>query len=169
MAIDGDAGVVLIARANGYVLVVVSRSSASASMLNVLVNGVVTNLINRAPPNGANRARPVPADQRGPRPAAVAAPIPMPISDSEWDTHELRGVNPPSWVGPEVLAHVLRTSLRYLGAQAKSIIIDELRKLGASPATLKADQFADFINRATSRVDNPIHRDDFMKELLGDK
>jgi hypothetical protein len=126
---------------------------------------------------GAGNTRP-----NAPSPMASASSVrSMPGSSSgvstrsavyeDWRPEELlaNGSRVPGTIGPSVMQHVLRALARYLGGHAKSVIVEELAHLGATPATARPDVFTDFIHNVAERIPDPSMHDEFVKLALGDR
>jgi hypothetical protein len=72
-------------------------------------------------------------------------------------------------VGPAVMQHVLKALSRYVGVNAKSIIVEELTLLNATPASVMPAIFTDFIHNVASRIPDPGVQDEFIGIALGDR
>jgi hypothetical protein len=89
----------------------------------------------------------------------------------QWTAEELlpNGARIPGTIGPVAMQHVLRSLARFLGGHAKSVIVEELAHLGATPATARPDVFTDLIHNVAARIPDPGMHDEFVKIALGDR
>jgi hypothetical protein len=109
--------------------------------------------------------------------SSVSAQKPFPSSGSSsgvtdtWTLDELmlNGNRVRGSVGPAVMQHILKALFRFVGAHAKAIIVEELSRLSATPATVMPAIFTDFIHNVASRIPDPGVQDEFIDIALGDR
>lgn len=143
--------------------VVVARASGTSagSTRHVLPPQVSPPSLGRGPATGSQPLAPAPAGLRTSTTGQVV---------DDWRPDELlsNGSRLPGTIGPLVMQHVLRALARYLGGHAKTVILEELANLGATPATAKPEVFTDFIYNVAERIPDPGMHDEFVKLALGD-
>ncbi|WP_428267519.1 hypothetical protein [Haliangium sp.] len=87
-----------------------------------------------------------------------------------WSAEDLGGQRPPpDAVGLAVMRHVLKALARRIGpVDARAILDEELRVIGATPATVRASEFTDIIHNVARRMANQADRSAFIADALGD-
>jgi hypothetical protein len=123
-------------------------------------------------------SQPIPVQPQRPTGSqSVSKPPGFPSSGSSsgvtdtWTPEELtiNGSRARGSVGPAVMQHVLKALSRYVGINAKSIIVEELSQLNATPATVMPAIFTDFIYNLAARIPDPGVQDEFIGIALGDR
>jgi hypothetical protein len=192
-----EGGYLLIRRQQTQTLIVLASEAVNLAMLGVSIN-IAQLKLSRAgdqPPQpvmalGSQPPPPPPrAFERPPVSSSAPPPLPPPrgvspgqsvrgparsVADSQvsisWSSDDLgQQKPPPDAVGLAVMRHVLKALARRIGAvDARAILDEELRTIGATPATVRAGDFTDIIHSVASRMANTDDREAFIADALGD-
>lgn len=193
-----EGGHLIIRRHQTQTLIVLASETVNLAMLGVSINiaQLKLNRIGEQQPqpamaHGSQPPRPpARAFERAAAPPPQPPPLPPPrpsVSTSQslrvpargsfdsqvgisWSSDDIgQQKPPPDAVGLGVMRHVLKALARRIGAvDARAILDEELRTIGATPATVRASDFTDIIHSVASRMPSADDREAFIADALGD-